>query len=215
MDILAIILACSLHPDDELVRILVDVQSNGNAYFVGDLATLKTNDSLASAAAALRFAEDLRRHGGRPAVGLLGIPLEWAGRYGRAPIELFDACTNISVATSSFAEYQDRCTPGRWRSGRSPMANRHRRGRRTIDPRPLRLCVLQRFARDLGLASAPAAILQRLTSERAAQPFDHSAAPPQQSFIFLGGSGEAADGSASSGSPRIFLDASAKSSAAP
>ncbi|MEP6655004.1 MAG: hypothetical protein ABJA82_16695, partial [Myxococcales bacterium] len=95
MDVLAVIFACSLHPDDALVGTLIDVQSGGNVYFVGDLSTLKTNESLASADAAHRFAEDLRRHGGRPAVGLLGIPLDWSARYGRAPIELFNGCTNV------------------------------------------------------------------------------------------------------------------------
>ena len=83
MDILAIILACSLHPDDQLVRALIDVQSGGNVYFVGDLATLQSKDSLGSVEEALRVADDIRQYGGRPAVGLLGVPLDWASRYGR------------------------------------------------------------------------------------------------------------------------------------
>jgi hypothetical protein len=79
-DLLAIVLACSLHPDDALVTTLVDVQSEGNVYFVGDLKTLKSRDWLRSAEAALQYSDELRAQCGRPAVGLLGIPLDWASR---------------------------------------------------------------------------------------------------------------------------------------
>jgi hypothetical protein len=127
MDVLAIILACSLHPDDRLVRTLVDVQSDGNRFFVGDLRTLNTNDSLRSAENALRFAEDLRRHGGRPAVGLLGVPLEWSERFGRAPIELFDACTNVSIATAAFSDSTDDAPSRLLCGGREPERTTGRR----------------------------------------------------------------------------------------
>ncbi len=48
MDLLTLILACSLHPDDELVRVLIDIGSQGNVYFVGDLARLNTYDTISS-----------------------------------------------------------------------------------------------------------------------------------------------------------------------
>jgi hypothetical protein len=158
VDVLAIILACSLHADDHLVRTLVDVQSSGNPFFVGDLHTLKTNDSLGSAQAALRFAQDLERRGGRPAVGLLGVPLDWAPRFGRAPVELFDACTNISIATAAFAGYYQRCSPHH-----ASPASRH--GRQRGSPRHAalvvaRYCIVARFARDMGVATAAPVILR-------------------------------------------------------
>jgi hypothetical protein len=212
MDVLAIILACSLHPDDELVRTLVDVQSNANIYFVGDLATLKTNDSLKSAEGALRFAEDLRQHGGRPAVGLLGVPLEWASRYGRAPIELFDACTNVAVATAAFAAYYDRCSSVPAPRVHPPVAASRRHHRRPADPKELRYCVVSRFARDLGLTSASSAVLRRLISERGTLPGEGDDAPAQRSSIFGNDSEDAPSGSAPAIRPRIFLEGTAKAS---
>jgi hypothetical protein len=201
MDVLAIILACSLHPDDVLVRTLVDVQSSGNVYFVGDLATLKTNDSLTSADAALRFAEDLRRHGGRPAIGLLAVPLEWAGRYGRAPIELFDACTNIAIGTAALAEYQDRCS-GTSRESAGRRARRPPAVRRHTPTVALRSCVLASFARDLGVTGTPAAVLRRLALARGASASLRGDAPPERSFVFL----QAQAGSSAESSQRIFID---------
>lgn len=210
MDLLALVLACSLHPDDALVTTLVEAQSGGNVYFVGDLATLKTNDALTSAATALRFAEELRQHGGRPAVGLLGVPLDWAGRYGRAPTELFDACTNIAVATAALAGYQDRCSPERPRAHYPRVGGRRRRARRVLAPSANRSCILALFARDLGLASTPAAILSRLTPERGSKRAEIIVAQPERSRIFTEG---AADGEPAAAEPTsfpIFLDSPAK-----
>jgi len=143
MDLLAVILACSLYPDDNLVRVLVGVQSSGNVYFVGDLATLKSKDTLGSADAALRFAEELRAHGGRP-VGLLGIPLEWASRYGRAPRDLFDACINVAVATAAMAEYQDRCSGAPAARGKRRGFRGRLRSRPALVSRQVRSCILSR-----------------------------------------------------------------------
>ena len=209
MDVLAIILACSLHPDDGLVRALVDVQSSGNVFFVGDLATLRTNDSLSSAEAALRYAEDLAKHGGRPAVGLLGIPLSWGPRYGRAPIELFDGCANIAIATAAFAEYQARCAPARLRAPRERVRVR-RSPRRTRHPdvTVYRACVLSRFASDLALTATPAALLRRLAANAGSSLDDGADAPPERSLVFVDG----ADGGQREAQrhPRssIFLDTS-------
>jgi hypothetical protein len=195
MDVLTIILACSLHPDDALVRTLVQVQSAGNVYFVGDLSTLKTNDALMSPEAALRFAEEVRRHGGKPAVGLLGIPLAWAGRYGRAPIDLFDGCTNVAIATAAFAEDEARCAPlpsgGRHAAN---MSGHARRRRRQVGSSALRACVLARFASDLGVTGALAAILRRLGESARAPSSDSVDPPPQRAFVFGDGYGDGSDG---------------------
>lgn len=166
MDVLAVILACSFYPDDALVRTLVAVESSGNIYFVGDLKTLETNDSLTSAEAALRFADDVRRRGGRPAVGLMGVPLDWAARYSRAPIELFDACTNVAVATAALAEYHDRCARPPFSRRFKPHALHGRRPSGRSATSRNRQCVVSLFARDLGVVSAPAAILESLIEKR-------------------------------------------------
>lgn len=204
MDVLAILLACSLHPDDALVRHLAHVQSNDSAYFVGDLATLQTRDDLATAAAALRVAEGIERNGGRPAVGLLGVPLAWAARHGREPIELFDACTNVALATSAFAEYAQHCarvwpgTPGL----RTKRLSKRRDGRWS---RRQRACILSHFAADLGLPGIPAAVLRSLkpASTVASRATDGNPAQRSQVLGFIGATSTPDD---ESRGPHLFFD---------
>jgi len=178
MDVLALILACSLHHDDALVRVMVEVQSADNVYFVGDLATLKTRDLLTSADDALKAAEDIARHDGRPAVGLLGVPLEWAGRFGRQPRDLFDACTNIEIGTAMLSEYNERCSQESKLRGRSALRSRHRKGRKP-SLAASRGCILTKLGQDLGIQSAPVEILKILTSRGPLGPL-----PPDSSGIF-------------------------------
>jgi hypothetical protein len=199
MDVLAIILACSLHPDDQLVRTLVDVQSSGNRFFVGDLRTLKTNDALRSAEDALRYAEDLRLQGGRPAVGLLGVPLEWAERFGRAPIELFDACTNVSIGTAAFSDYYRRCSVGA-DSGRARSHTRRRTQRQRALMRA-RYCIVTSFARDLGVSTAAPVILRELIAGTRPRDDGLVDAPPERSSP-IAGKDSLGDGT---GAPSLFV----------
>jgi hypothetical protein len=206
VDVLALILACSLHYDDALVRVMVDVQSGGNAYFVGDLATLKTNDNLTSAAEALRAAEDIAKHGGRPAVGLLGVPLDWAARFGRSPRDLFDGCTNLAIGTAMFSEYQDACSPQRphRRGSLAAARGRARASRRRPPPAAVRTCVLTRLAGELGLHGTPAAILKRLDVTPAQATAE---APPQASSIFGDGADNAQELPPEWSDKGLYLDA--------
>jgi hypothetical protein len=203
MDVLAIILACSLHPDDQLVRTLIDVQSSGNRFFVGDLSTLKTNDSLRSAQDALRFAEDIRRQGGRPAVGLLGVPLEWAARFGRAPVDLFDACTNVSIATAVFDGYYQRCSMGPGSRGTRGAARRAA-GRKAALVRE-RYCIVTSFARDLGVRTAAPVILRELIARTGSSEERTMEASPERSapLVDTNGSGDGP------GRQRLFLEPTA------
>ena len=208
MDVLALILACSLHSDDALVRVMVDVQSGGNVYFVGDLATLKTNDNLTSAEEALRVAEDIAKHGGRPAVGLLGVPLAWAARFGRSPRDLFDGCTNLAIGTAMFAEYQDACTPQRPhpRGSLAAVRGRARASRRRSPRAAVRTCVLSRLAGELGLQGAPAEILKRIDLGPTQAGAD---APPQVSSIFGKGTDDAQNLPADWSDKRLYLEPNA------
>ena len=206
MDVLALILACSLHSDDALVRVMVDVQSGGNMYFVGDLASLKTNDGLTSAADALHAAEEIAKQGGRPAVGLLGVPLDWAARFGHGPIDLFDGCTNIAIGTAMFSEYADACSPRRppSRLSSQPSHGRRRPARRTVQLVAVRSCVLTRLATELGLHGTPAEILKRVDVVPAKAGGE---APPQTSSIFGDGTDDAQQLPADWSDGRIYLAA--------
>jgi hypothetical protein len=203
VDVLALILACSLHPDDVLVRTLVDVQSQGNVYFVGDLATLKTHDNLTSAADALRAAEDIASHGGRPAVGLLGIPVDWAARFGRSPRDLFDACTNIAIGTAMFSEFDAACSPRPPAPRRASASVRSARAPRRLQSMGAkRTCVLARLATELGLHGTPAEILKRIDLHTT-----DVGGPAHESAIFGDGVADAQELPAAWSDRRIYLEA--------
>jgi hypothetical protein len=184
VDILAIILACSLHPDDALVRTLVDAQSGDTVLFVGDLSTLTMNDGLRTTAGALRVVDQVRRRGGRPAVGLLGVPLDWAPRYGLREVDLFDACTNIAVGTAALSDYYDRCTGKSWRRSKVTVVRPRTHSPNRSAMRAARACILARFATGLGVKGTPATILKSLASSRRDEFAHHSERLPERCAIF-------------------------------
>jgi hypothetical protein len=173
MDVLTIILACSVYPDDSLVRAMVDLASRGNQYFVGDLATLLTFDQSKSAADAQRVVSEIDKRGGRPAVGLMGLPPAWAarplelpGQSGptRASADLFDSCTNIRVGSAVLRDYLDSCN--RTHSVTTLATPVEPSRVRSAAPEALRLCALRKYAADLGVDGFAEAVLSYLPRQR-------------------------------------------------
>lgn len=164
MDVLALILACSVYPDDHLVRAMVDLASQGNVYFVGDLATLMTFDHTGTLADAERLVGELEHQGGRPVVGLMGVPQEWATRFGRSPRDLLDACTNIWVGTAVLAKHMESCLAEHTVAPPGPDAPGSRT--RVAPPEAIRSCTLDRFGADLGVSGFTEAVLRYLPQQR-------------------------------------------------
>ena len=156
MDVLTAILACSLHPDESLVRAVVHVQSAGHTFFVGDLTALESDDSARNAAGAEQLLDRVRQRGHRAAVGLMGVPVEWAEIYARGTKELWDSCANISVGTARLSEFDYECRKGA------------KKARRAASSTMSRTCVLRRYAKELGLpAEFIAEVLRRVAVEKA------------------------------------------------
>jgi hypothetical protein len=157
--VLALIVACSLHHDDALVRAFIQKVSDGNAYFVGDLATVTSHDHVQSLPEALALVAEIEKQGGRAAVGLMAVPVEWAARYGRQPADLFDGCINIAIGTDAMDRFAGGCLA---RTGR-------RLGHTTGSARPARWrlvasrgCILRRFDVELGVRGYPEGVLSEL-----------------------------------------------------
>ena len=146
--ILALILSCSVHYDDQLVEALAAKLSINNQYFVGDLSTLNTYDNAHSVTEAHQLVDKILAAGGRPAVGYLSVPVSWAARFGRTPDDLFDGCVNFGVATAMLSEYAHACTikPGH---RRQPRKTPHRSARLTSPD--LRFCILRHLEVDLDI----------------------------------------------------------------
>ena len=158
MDLLAaLILSCSFHYDDHLVEALARKLSITNQYFVGDLSDLNTYDSAKSVADAHRIVDAIIAKGDRPAVGFLAVPVTWAARFGRTTDDLFDGCTNISIATAMLSEYEHACTlkPDHRRPHKHPF----RRRRQQLSSPALRYCILRRLEIDLNITGIPEHVL--------------------------------------------------------
>jgi hypothetical protein len=164
MDVLTLILACSVYPDDSLVRAMVELASQGNPHFVGDMLTLATFDKTTTTAAANHLVTELTRQGGRPVVGLMGIPPGWAERYGRARSELYDGCVNIWVGTAVLSSHHEACVAAH-AAVFSPTRPSDRR-QRVAPPEAVRLCALRRFGADLGVDGYAEAINRLLPQQR-------------------------------------------------
>lgn len=142
-----LILACSVYFDDRLVRALVEVTSHGNPYSVIDGEFDPTSGDPPPAATNIASARDalieVHRKGGAPLAGLMPVPEAWAAVFGREAGELFDGCTNISIATAMLSSFERDCARG------SPSLRRGH-GHGTGNRPPTRVgptsCVLRKYA---------------------------------------------------------------------
>lgn len=127
MDVLSVIATCGLHGDVTLVIAMAMMFSHGNPYMVQDVAkdaddayveeegeslrlpvarAPKAPRTRAEAEAQLR---SIVSDKGAPVVGLLPVPVSWAGIFGRTPSELFNPCVNVSIATAKLSEFEYEC----------------------------------------------------------------------------------------------------------
>lgn len=129
MDLLTAITTCSLHSDFTLVLAIAMTFSQGNPFAVQDAAkpgdgadyaaasgpdddaplTLPTTQAPKTREAAMAAFERITSNGGAPVLGLLPVPPAWASMFRRKPAELFNACTNLSIATAMLSEYEYEC----------------------------------------------------------------------------------------------------------
>jgi hypothetical protein len=152
VDVLTLALACSLYPDQALVRTLITDASHGNPFFVGDTVKLDTYDNSSSLQDAQQIIQRLTKAGGRPAVGLMGLPLAWAGRFGKTTDVLFDGCTNVSIGTAMLKQFEQQCRQVLEPAPQKLIARRRQRPRPPLSAEQLRPCVLGHFGRELGIA---------------------------------------------------------------
>ena len=164
MDVLALILTCSVYPDDHLVRAMVDLASQENPHFVGDLVTLVTFDRPGSLEDAQRVVTELERRGGKPVVGLLGVPMSWAARYNKKPADLFDACANLLVGSSVLQGHYEACASAHSASVATPVSSQ--RQARVAPPEAIRLCALRRYGADLGIDGYAESALRYFSRQR-------------------------------------------------
>jgi len=140
MDLLSILLTCSLYFDDPLVRALAESNSHANPYFVFDpsldLTQLDPPPEPKNLADAVARAQEVSAKRAAPLLGLMEVPPMWMAAFGRELAEAFDPCTSVAIGTAMLSEFDAEC-------GRAP--DRHGlTGTRAMAGR--RGCVLERYA---------------------------------------------------------------------
>ncbi len=155
MDIAALLLACSVHPDDSLLASIVFVHARGNPYAVLDVRpeSLDVTDALGldiapdSLPIAQAAVERIQRAGGIPVFGLLPARPEWAVEFGIPWVRLLDACTNVQVASAKLSELDYECRASGLR----------------FDTPARRACTLDHYGAHLVLPALRRAVLADLT----------------------------------------------------
>lgn len=112
MDILIWVLSCSLFGDDLFVQAVINTQSSAYEYYVGDSSNTVQGIYPDNIKMSEKVISKVIREGGRPLIGLMGIPSEVAAEYGRKPADLLDPCINISVGTAILSELTTTCRQG-------------------------------------------------------------------------------------------------------
>jgi hypothetical protein len=155
VDITALLLACSVHPDEALLSAIAHVHGRGNPYAVIDVSGVMVDQdehglATASSPKAARAAvERIIGKGGEPVLGLLPVRPEWAIDFGKT----LDPCTDIAVGSAKLSELDSACRT----RGREQAAER-------------RSCTLDLYGRSLGLPALQRAVLADLSVP---SPFQH------------------------------------------
>jgi hypothetical protein len=157
VDLVATILACSLHFDDALVRALAQSNSRGNPNFVFDPTVEPARDPRPpprTAVDALAVAEQILAKHAVPLLGLMQVSPAWMAAFGRHLADAFDPCSNIAVGSAMLSEFDGECS-------RNPP---HDPKTRTTDQRA---CVLRHYADALQMPELVAVVTLELRFQRA------------------------------------------------
>jgi hypothetical protein len=107
----------------------------------------------------------------------MAVPVSWAARFHRAPTDLLDACTNISIGTAMMASFAAECSPPRRHAGYGRRSKRPSRHKLEAE----RACVLQGFDREVGVRGFTQ-ILDEI--RRLPVPDPDADLPPERSNVF-------------------------------
>ncbi len=177
MDVLAAVLACSLHADDGLVRAIVESASQGNAFAVVDRAPeVEPEQAPAphSEEEALARSAQIVARGGTPLFGLMQIPKAWSEMYGRSTRELFDPCVNVSIGTAMLSWFDRDCRQGP--RARRPKAKTARAAAWDTGAVGRRGCVLAKYGEVTGSVDLETAVRYELAGQKALTRAIHSVA---------------------------------------
>jgi hypothetical protein len=102
MDLVTMILACSVYPNNSVVNAMVEINSQNNPYVV-------SGEPFKTSAQALAKVDQLKAAGASFEVGLMQIPDFWLQEKPVSFHELLRPCKNMVVATQLLNKLVDEC----------------------------------------------------------------------------------------------------------
>lgn len=107
MDLVTMVLACSLYPDNSITNAMVQVGSKNKPLVV----VVDDGDPkpFTSANQAAQFANSQIQQGHKVGVGLMQIPNYWLKQYSVIPSEIFLPCKNMVAATKILNDAETQC----------------------------------------------------------------------------------------------------------
>jgi len=152
MDIAALLLACSVHPDDSLLSSIAYVYSRESRYAVVDVRLHDLDQDApgrvmdpGSPAAARAVIDRIAAAGGEPVFGLLPVRVEWLSEFGKTLDDALQPCGSIELASAKISEFDYACRS----SGVQPVQRRS--------------CTLDLYGRALHLPALRHAVLADLS----------------------------------------------------
>ncbi len=144
MDVLTVILTCSLYvSDDALVRALAEGPGASSPYTVVSGARDSTDavppPPPKTESEALSRARELIAARERPLLGLLQVPPAWIEAFGQPLVSVFDPCTNVAIGTAMLSQFDYECA--------DPRAAKQNRA---LERTNRRACVLRKYGAALG-----------------------------------------------------------------
>lgn len=92
MDLVTMILACSVYPNNNIVNAMVEINSQNNPYVI-------SGQVFNTESAALQKANELKNAGSAYEIGLMQIPSFWLQQNPVSSTELLRPCKNMVLAT--------------------------------------------------------------------------------------------------------------------
>jgi hypothetical protein len=159
MDVLTVILTCSLYAsDDALVRAIAEGPGASSPYTVvsaaADPADVAPPPPPKSDSEAALRARELLAARERPLLGLLQVPPAWVEAFGQPLASAFDPCTNVAIGTAMLSQFDYECA--------DPRAAKQDRA---LERTNRRACVLRKYGAALGADDFAEALQLELSAQ--------------------------------------------------
>lgn len=106
MDLITLVLACSVYADNSIPYAMIQTGSKNNPLVV---TTNHVSEQFKTESKAIRYVQKQISQGTKVEIGLMQIPSEWLAEFGAHEADLFGPCKNLVVATEIMNTLRFQC----------------------------------------------------------------------------------------------------------